>query len=225
MVRTSWPRRTCCSYRCLWKEHSFGEEDPWADKPSECQIGGWRAVSAAGLQGKGSPKKNTFFKDTGMSSKHTHQKYYVYALNSHINIIIANLLCASTCLPLRHHEHIMCVRAKETLLQRRRTLGPIGFQSTKSGAGGHFLLEDCKAKTHVKEVYSEKALLRRREPFEQSAWKTSNQGLERSFCWRIARQRFLQRRVFVRAPVCKTIKLGRARSMAMVTESSPECRL
>ena len=30
----------------------------WEEEPSECQIGGRRAVSAAGLQGKGSPERS-----------------------------------------------------------------------------------------------------------------------------------------------------------------------
>ena len=33
--------------------HSSGEEDPWENEPSEHQIRGWIADSAAGLQGKG----------------------------------------------------------------------------------------------------------------------------------------------------------------------------
>ena len=35
---------------------------------SEHQIRGWRAVSAAGFQGKGSPKRSDFFTDAGMRS-------------------------------------------------------------------------------------------------------------------------------------------------------------
>ena len=41
----------CYCYRCLQKEHS-GEEIMWEDKLWEHQIRGWRAISAAGLQGK-----------------------------------------------------------------------------------------------------------------------------------------------------------------------------
>ena len=48
------------------KKHSSREEDPWEDKPSEFQMRGWRAVSASGLQGKGSPKRSCFFTDAGI---------------------------------------------------------------------------------------------------------------------------------------------------------------
>ena len=44
------------------KKHSSRK---WKYKPSECQIRGWRAVSASGLQGRGSPKRDVFFTDTG----------------------------------------------------------------------------------------------------------------------------------------------------------------
>ena len=37
--------------RCLWNKHSSGEEGMWANQLSKHQIRGWRAVSAAGLQG------------------------------------------------------------------------------------------------------------------------------------------------------------------------------
>ena len=40
------------------KKHSSGEEDPWEDTSTEHQIRGWRAVSAAGLRGKGLPRNN-----------------------------------------------------------------------------------------------------------------------------------------------------------------------
>ena len=36
------------------------------DKLSGCQIRSWRAVSAAGLQGKGSCRRSAFPTDTGM---------------------------------------------------------------------------------------------------------------------------------------------------------------
>ena len=39
------------------EKHSSGEEDTWEHEPSERQITGWRAASAAGLQGKGWRKK------------------------------------------------------------------------------------------------------------------------------------------------------------------------
>ena len=45
------------------KKHSSREEDPGEEKPPEYQIGGWRAVSASGLQGKGSPKMSAYFTD------------------------------------------------------------------------------------------------------------------------------------------------------------------
>ena len=47
----------------LNKKHSL-ENHIWEEKLSECHIGGWRAVSAAELHGKGSPKRNVLFKDT-----------------------------------------------------------------------------------------------------------------------------------------------------------------
>ena len=43
------------------KEHSSGEEDPWADKLSGHQIRGWRAVSVARWHGQGSLKRNVVF--------------------------------------------------------------------------------------------------------------------------------------------------------------------
>ena len=42
------------------KKHSSGEEDMWEHKLSECQIRGWRAVSAAGLRGQGLRKRTVF---------------------------------------------------------------------------------------------------------------------------------------------------------------------
>ena len=42
------------------KKHSSGEKDPWEGNCSEHQIRDWRAVSAARLQGKGSPKGSVF---------------------------------------------------------------------------------------------------------------------------------------------------------------------
>ena len=38
----------------------------WEDELSECQIRGWRAVSAAGVHGKGLPKRDLLFTDTGV---------------------------------------------------------------------------------------------------------------------------------------------------------------
>ena len=38
----------------------------WENKISECQIRGWKAVSAAGLHGQGLHKRNVHFSDTGM---------------------------------------------------------------------------------------------------------------------------------------------------------------
>ena len=53
-------------YRCLWAE-TFQRKYMWEEKPSECQIRGWRAVSATGLQGKGL-RKNTVVSQTPVSS-------------------------------------------------------------------------------------------------------------------------------------------------------------
>ena len=41
---------------------------PWKYEPSECQIGGWRAVSDVGLQGKGSRKRGVLFTDSGTNA-------------------------------------------------------------------------------------------------------------------------------------------------------------
>ena len=60
--------RKCNSGVCEQK-HSSGKADPWEDKPSERQIRGRRAVSASGLQGRGSPKRSVVFTDTGMILK------------------------------------------------------------------------------------------------------------------------------------------------------------
>ena len=43
-----------------------GEEDPWINQLGKHQIRGWRAVSAAGLHGQGSPERSVLF--TGTSS-------------------------------------------------------------------------------------------------------------------------------------------------------------
>ena len=49
------------------RKHSSGEENRWKDRLSERQIRGWRAVSAAGLHGQGSCKRNVvLFTDTGV---------------------------------------------------------------------------------------------------------------------------------------------------------------
>ena len=42
------------------KKHSSREEACWEDRLSKHQIRGWIAVSADGLQGKGSPEKVCF---------------------------------------------------------------------------------------------------------------------------------------------------------------------
>ena len=47
------------------RNHSSGEEEPWESQLEEHQIRGWRRVSAAVLQGEGSPKRSVFFTDTG----------------------------------------------------------------------------------------------------------------------------------------------------------------
>ena len=47
-------------YRCLWKKHSSGEEEPLEDMFSEHHIWGWNAGSAAGLLGQGSSKRCLF---------------------------------------------------------------------------------------------------------------------------------------------------------------------
>ena len=47
-------------YRRLWKKHSSGEEDGWEKHRSKHQIRGWKAVSAAVLQGRGCHKRSVF---------------------------------------------------------------------------------------------------------------------------------------------------------------------
>ena len=46
--------------------HSSREEDRWEMHHSRHQIGGWRAVFAAGLQGKGCYKRSVCFTDTSI---------------------------------------------------------------------------------------------------------------------------------------------------------------
>ena len=58
------------------KKHSFGEESPRENRLSEHQIRGWRAVSAAELHGKASPKRNVSFTDTGTTTTTTNNYYY-----------------------------------------------------------------------------------------------------------------------------------------------------
>ena len=53
------------------KKHSFRNEDMWEVRLSEHKIRGWRAVSVARLQGKGSPpprKNNIFVIGTGITN-------------------------------------------------------------------------------------------------------------------------------------------------------------
>ena len=73
-------------YRCLRKKHSSREEDPLEDKLLECQIGGWRAVSAAGLQRPCSPERSVFITDAGRSR--TAPYIYIYTLYIYIYIYI-----------------------------------------------------------------------------------------------------------------------------------------
>ena len=49
------------------QKHSSREEGPWIIKLSEHQVGGRRAVSAAGLQGEGCHERSACFTDTGDS--------------------------------------------------------------------------------------------------------------------------------------------------------------
>ena len=57
-------------YRCLWNKHLSGEECTLKCWLSEHEIMGWRAVSAAGLEGKGLRKRNSLFTDTGMGCRY-----------------------------------------------------------------------------------------------------------------------------------------------------------
>ena len=50
------------------KKHSSEGDYRWESKLSEHQIGGWRGVVAARLQGKGSRERRVFFPDTGMAT-------------------------------------------------------------------------------------------------------------------------------------------------------------
>ena len=38
----------------------FGQQEPWESQLEKHRIGGWGAVSAEALQGKGSPKRSVF---------------------------------------------------------------------------------------------------------------------------------------------------------------------
>ena len=58
------PTKCICAV-AAWKKHSSEEENPLEDKPSECQIRGWRAAYTPGLRGRGSPNRNIFFTETG----------------------------------------------------------------------------------------------------------------------------------------------------------------
>ena len=57
---------TNCMLPVSEKKHSSGEEYVWEDELSECQIRGWNAVSADGLQGERSCKGSVLLIDTGM---------------------------------------------------------------------------------------------------------------------------------------------------------------
>ena len=48
------------------QKHSSGEKLMWKQKLSECKMRGWRAASAADLQGKGWPKRRVRFTDTSI---------------------------------------------------------------------------------------------------------------------------------------------------------------
>ena len=69
-------------YRRLWKKHSFRREDPWEDRPSECQIMGWRAVSASGLQGKGSPERSASFTGPSKTAAETPLQHLSWCFSS-----------------------------------------------------------------------------------------------------------------------------------------------
>ena len=49
--------------------------------------------------------------------------------------------------------HMIPVSVKQTLLRRNIYAGTISFQSTKSGAGKQFQLQDCRAKARTKGVF------------------------------------------------------------------------
>ena len=65
-------RYICLSNKaaCLFKHAAFLSEkkDPLEERPSECRIRGWRAVSAPGLQGEGSLKRSVTLTDAGIIS-------------------------------------------------------------------------------------------------------------------------------------------------------------
>ena len=50
------------------KENSSGEEEVCESQHSKHQIGGWRAVSSTGMQGKGCHKRNDFISETPVGS-------------------------------------------------------------------------------------------------------------------------------------------------------------
>ena len=73
MVGSIRPSIQCTIKHCVQtipvsvKEHSSKEEYPWGIQFEKHQIRGWRALSAAVLQGRGTSKRNDLFTDTGMS--------------------------------------------------------------------------------------------------------------------------------------------------------------
>ena len=77
------------SYRCLKKKHSCRKEDPWGGKPSEFQIRGWTAASAAeGLQGKGWRQRSSRFPHTRRSERTSRESIYCNLERSHAAIIM-----------------------------------------------------------------------------------------------------------------------------------------
>ena len=73
------------------QKHFSGEEDVWEDKLSEHLIRGWRAISAAGLQGKGSYKRNVFFTEARMPPREavTCERAFLAALDGNCKTPIA----------------------------------------------------------------------------------------------------------------------------------------
>ena len=64
------------------KAYSLGE-DAWEGKPSEHQMQGWRAASAAGSRGQGLRKRSLNFADTGMMI--SVQTFNVHSLDVNVN--------------------------------------------------------------------------------------------------------------------------------------------
>ena len=115
-------------YRCLWKKHSSGEkENIFHNKLDTHRIRGWKAVSAAGLHGWGSPINSVSSTDTGMSCYvarghctalpaipepipwHTMAAYRMMCSRSSSITSVCKPIIVSTLYIIYHVQHIICL--------------------------------------------------------------------------------------------------------------------